>query len=121
MFFLGCSAINAQAETVVANSNEIRPVNLKVLYTHLELDMNQFKVLKTFYADTNEDRLNQLRVTTDEAERAAIERETLVLRDDKIRSLLTPSQLIRYNELQQPDIANPDIPADTNVEPGGGQ
>lgn len=115
--------MSAQAETttVVDDGREIRPLNLKELYNHLSLEMNQFKVLKTFYGDTNKSMYDQLRGLTDETQRAAIERETLVQRDEKIRSLLTPEQLVIYNQLQNPTVVNPDIDdTATNENPAGG-
>lgn len=118
MLLASFGVVNAQAENGNINPNDIRPLTLKQLYDNLELEMNQFKVLKTFYADSNKDRLDRLRVTTDEDEIATIELETLVRRDDKIRSILTDEQLLIYNRLQRPVIDDPSTTV--GEEPNGG-
>lgn len=120
---LAATGLSAQAEVASTTPDGIRPVNLKQLYNQLNLDMNQLRILKSFYGDTNKDMYDQLRVTTDPAERAAIERATLVDRDQKIRSILTSEQLATYLQMMNPTVVTPDIEVGTgaNDEPGGGR
>ncbi|PHI21587.1 hypothetical protein CEQ90_01880 [Lewinellaceae bacterium SD302] len=100
----GFAGLNAQAESTPQEpGDDIHSYTLRFLDDELDLTMNQLKVLKTFYGDNYTAMYTELKTVTDEAQRFVIENNYLIIRDQKIRALLTPEQLAIYEALTPPE------------------
>lgn len=119
--FFGFSALSAQAANITpqADLTPVKAFDLRQLSNHLALSYDQVVVLKTYYADTFNDMFDDLQpIPADDVEqREAIEYGYVVLRDIKIREVLTDEQMPLYEQMQDPTIFDqPDI----ETLPGGG-
>lgn len=118
--FFGITGLSAQVTNITpqADLTPVKSFDLRQLSNHLTLSYDQVVVLKTYYADTFNEMFDDLQpVPADDLEqREAIEYGYVVLRDVKIREVLTDEQMPLYEQMQDATIIDPDI----DPLPGGG-
>lgn len=115
----GFAGLSAQAESTPSEpGTDVYNFDLRFLSENLSLTMNQIKVLKTYYGDNHTAMYNELRPVTDPNQRFVIENNYLLLRDQKLRSILTEEQLAIYNTLTPP-VEEPTEASD--IELSGGE